>query len=134
MSNYIGLQDPAVASESSTNWSNADLAVNHINATQFGIGVYSLTDTDMTGNGSITINFASPLPLGGFAVAYGCSGTDSTGASPQVETSSARPRQAPIQPLNSWCRRPVTAGSARRCRTPVLPVSAARIVGADSPA
>jgi hypothetical protein len=79
---FVGLQDSGSASESFTNWSAAELAVNGITANRFGIGVYSLTGTGMTGDGSVTVDFASALPVGTFAVAYGCEtgGTDSNGA------------------------------------------------------
>ncbi len=63
-------------SESFTNWAQADLAVNHLTATSFGIFVYELTSTGMTGGRTITATFASSLPLGTFVVAYG---TDSQG-------------------------------------------------------
>lgn len=75
---FVGLQDSASASESFTNWSAAELAANGITASRFGIGVYSLTGTGITGDGSVTVDFASALPLGTFAVAYGCSAVDPT--------------------------------------------------------
>ena len=56
------------------NWAAADLAVNGINATGFGIFVYELTGTGMTGGKTISATFSSPLPLGTFVVAYGVKG------------------------------------------------------------
>lgn len=84
---FIGLVNAAGGSESFTNWSAADLAVAGITANGFGIVVYELFNTGLTGGGSVTINFSSNLPLGTFAVAYGCSGaTGKNGACPGKNT------------------------------------------------
>jgi PEP-CTERM motif-containing protein len=84
---FIGLVTAAGGSESFTNWSAADLAVNGITANGFGIVVYELFNTGLTGGGSVTINFSSNLPLGTFAVAYGCSGaTGANGSCPGKNT------------------------------------------------
>ena len=61
-------------SENFTNWSGADAAVGP-SATSFGIFVYELTGTGLTGGGSVGVTFSSPLPLGSVVVAYGCSVT-----------------------------------------------------------
>jgi PEP-CTERM motif len=83
---FIGLAHVG-GSESFTNWSAADLAVAGITANGFGIVVYELFNTSLTGGGSVTINFSSNLPLGTFAVAYGCSGaTGANGACPGMNT------------------------------------------------
>lgn len=70
--NSLALQKPASASESFTNWSAAELSVLGITANFFTIGVYELTGTGISGGDVITVNFASDLPIGTFAVAYGC--------------------------------------------------------------
>jgi PEP-CTERM motif len=70
----IGLQDQGDASESFTNWHAAEQSVLNINATSFGLYVYTLTDTGLSGGGSVTVNFASALPLGTFVIGYGCDG------------------------------------------------------------
>lgn len=61
------------ASNNFGNWAAADLAVNGITATGFGIFVYELTGTDITGGAQVDVTFASDLALGTFAVAYGTS-------------------------------------------------------------
>ena len=53
------------------NWAAADLAVNGITATGFGIFEYALTGTGITGGSTVDVTFASDLALGTFAVAYG---------------------------------------------------------------
>ncbi len=72
---FIGLTPSASASESFTNWSAADLAVLGINATSFGVFVYKLSGTGLTGDGTVNVTFGSALPIGTFLVAYGCSQT-----------------------------------------------------------
>jgi hypothetical protein len=52
-------------------WQDADWAVNGINATGFGIFVYSLTGTSITGGSTVDVTFATALDNGTFAVAYG---------------------------------------------------------------
>jgi hypothetical protein len=59
------------ASNNFDNWKSADIAVNNIIASGFGIFVYSLTGTGITGGGTVDVTFSSPLPLGTFAIAYG---------------------------------------------------------------
>ena len=62
-------------SNSFTNWSAADSAVNGITATNFGIYELSLSGGTLGAKGLIDIMFASgALPLGTFAVAYGANG------------------------------------------------------------
>lgn len=63
-------------SESFTNWSGADAAVGLSGVTGYGIAVYELTGTGLTGGGSVGITFSSALPLGSIVVAYGCSVTE----------------------------------------------------------
>ncbi len=70
---FIGLQPSGVNSETFAKWQAAELAVLGIDATSFGIFVYELNNTGLTGGGSVTVNFSSDLPHGTFVVAYGCS-------------------------------------------------------------
>ncbi len=83
---FIGLVNAGGGSESFTNWSAAELAVNGITANGFGIFVFELFNTGLTGGGTVTVDFSSPLPLGTFAVAYGCSGTGANGKCPGKNT------------------------------------------------
>jgi hypothetical protein len=69
------------ASESFTNWSGADAAVGLSGVTGYGIAVYELDGTGLTGGGSVGITFLNPLPFGSIVVAYGCSVTE-TGNNP----------------------------------------------------
>ena len=55
-------------------WAAADLAVNGITATGFGIYEYVLTGTGITGGAQVDVTFLSDLALGTFAVAYGTYG------------------------------------------------------------
>lgn len=65
----IGLN--ANNSNSFVNWAAADLAANGITATNFGIYVYTLTGTGITGGSTVNVTFGSPLANGIFAIAYG---------------------------------------------------------------
>ena len=70
---FMGLQGPTNGSNSFVNWAGADSAVNSITATEFGIYVYELENTDINTSGgkqTVTVNFASSLDKGTFAVAY----------------------------------------------------------------
>ena len=58
-------------SNSFVNWSGADLAVNGLSASGFGIYLYELSGTGMTGGHSITATFNGSVPVGTFVVAYG---------------------------------------------------------------
>jgi hypothetical protein len=71
--NFIGLVGPDGGSENFGNWSAAESAVLGITSTSFGIFVYQLSGTGLTGGGSVSATFASGLPVGTFIVAYGCS-------------------------------------------------------------
>jgi hypothetical protein len=71
--NFVGLVNKGGGSESFTNWSAAELAVLGLNVNSFGIYVYSLFDTGLSGGGSVGVTFDSALPFGTFAAAYGCS-------------------------------------------------------------
>jgi hypothetical protein len=64
------------ASNSFTNWHNADLAVNGINASSFGIYIFAIT-APLSGGGLTNISFADDgtLPQGTFVVAYGNDGS-----------------------------------------------------------
>ncbi|WP_298207237.1 hypothetical protein [Ferrovum sp.] len=70
---YSFLKFPgANKSNSFTNWSGADLAVDGIQAKNFGIYVFSLYTNGFAGNDYLNIN-THLLPEGTFAVAYGTS-------------------------------------------------------------
>ena len=68
---FIGLIPYGNASNNFANWSAADLAVNGITANGFGIFVYSLYNTQITGGATVNVTFASAINTGTFAVAYG---------------------------------------------------------------
>jgi hypothetical protein len=68
---FIGLIPGGNNSNLFGNWHDADLAVNGIDATGFGIFVYSLTDTGITGDSTVDVTFESALDNGTFVVAYG---------------------------------------------------------------
>lgn len=68
---FIGLIPGGNNSNNFGNWAAADLYVNGITATGFGIFVYELTGTGITGGNQVDVTFASELDLGTFAVAYG---------------------------------------------------------------
>jgi PEP-CTERM motif-containing protein len=71
----VGLN--AGGSESYVNWAAADLAVNGLSVDSFNIFVYQLTlDPLLSGGNTIEVTFGSDLPIGTFAVAWGCDGTD----------------------------------------------------------
>ncbi|WP_297475396.1 hypothetical protein [Ferrovum sp.] len=72
---FLGLSG-ANKSNSFTNWSGADLAVDGISAKNFGIYVFSLNTSGFAGNDYLNIT-TNLLPEGTFAVAYG---TDANGA------------------------------------------------------
>src|SRR5574341_319808 len=67
----LGLGDGTNNSNSFTNWSAADLAVNGISADFFGLFVYDLTNTLIEGGSTIDVTFGGDLPNGTFAIAYG---------------------------------------------------------------
>jgi PEP-CTERM motif-containing protein len=73
-------------SNSFVNWAAADSAVNGITATGFGIYVYELMGTGMTGGRSITATFNGLLPVGTFVVAYGQSSNGRVMSTPFTET------------------------------------------------
>ena len=73
-------------SNSFGNWAAADLAVNGINATGFGIFVYDLTGTGISGGNQVDVTFASDLLLGTFAVAYGQDLTGKAFSTPFTES------------------------------------------------
>jgi len=77
---FLGLVFPASASESFANWSSAEQYVTGITPAGFGIYVYTLNDTGISGGSTIDISFASSLPVGTFVVAYGCSQVASDGS------------------------------------------------------
>jgi hypothetical protein len=69
---FLTLMQPTDGSNTFANWAAADSSDDHITATSFGIYVFALSDgTPLGANGLINIQFASALPAGSFAVAYG---------------------------------------------------------------
>ncbi|GFO63718.1 PEP-CTERM sorting domain-containing protein [Geomonas paludis] len=68
---WLGLNPSGNASNRFVNWHDADLAVNNIDAAFFGIFVYTLNDTMITGGNTIGVTFGAPLENGTFVVAYG---------------------------------------------------------------
>ncbi len=76
---FIGLAPGGNNSERFTNWHDADLAINGIDATNFGIYVYSLTGQGLDPGETATVTFAASLPLGTFGVAYGCDRLNTAG-------------------------------------------------------
>lgn len=58
-------------SNSFTNWSNAELAVNGISVEGFGMFVYELYNTGIEGGAQVDVTFLNDLEVGTFAVAYG---------------------------------------------------------------
>ncbi len=70
---FIGLINNGTGSDNFANFSSADAHVNSMIVGGFGIVVYELTGTGLAGGGTLTVNFSSQLPVGTFAVAYGCS-------------------------------------------------------------
>lgn len=53
------------------NWAGWDQQINGLSVGGFGIYVYELTGTGMTGGNSITATFKGSIPVGTFVVAYG---------------------------------------------------------------
>ncbi len=78
---FVGFSPGGSNSQSFTNWHNGELAINGINATSFGIYIYTLTDLHLTGGSApgVEVNFLSDLPIGTFAIAYGCSAQNTAG-------------------------------------------------------
>lgn len=68
---FIGLVPGGNNSNNFGNWSAAELQANGITATGFGIFVYELTGTGITGGATVDVTFADELAVGTFAVAYG---------------------------------------------------------------
>jgi hypothetical protein len=81
-------------SNSFTNWSAAALAVDGIQATNFGIYVFSLNTSDFAANDYLNIH-TNLLPEGTFAVAYG---TSSSGKTYSTAFTNAGMRDSPPPP------------------------------------
>lgn len=73
---FLGLVPDGNNSNNFGNWAAAELEANGITATGFGIFVYELSGTGISGGVTIDVTFDPSLPIGTFAVAYG---QDSTG-------------------------------------------------------
>jgi len=69
----LGIGAGSNNSNSFTNWSAAESSVNGIDADFFGLFVYQLYDTGITGGSTIDVYFSSDIPDGTFVVAYGTS-------------------------------------------------------------
>lgn len=69
---FIGLNVSGSSSESFVNWHDWELAITGINATSFGIFVYRLSSVNLGGGNSVDVNFSTALPVGTFAIGYGC--------------------------------------------------------------
>jgi hypothetical protein len=82
----LGLSNPesgAGNSESFVNWAAADQSVLGITASNFGVYVYQLDNTDLLGHTStVNVTFGNALPTGSFVVAYGCDSDTSSWTSP----------------------------------------------------
>lgn len=68
---FIGLTPFGNASNNFGNLAAADLEANGISATGFGIFVYTLSNTKISGGKTVDVTFADPLDAGIFAIAYG---------------------------------------------------------------
>ncbi|HUY14255.1 MAG TPA: PEP-CTERM sorting domain-containing protein [Terriglobia bacterium] len=68
---FLTLQGPNNKSNSFTNWSAADLAINGITATDFGTYVFALNGAELGPKGLANILIAGGLPLGSIVVGYG---------------------------------------------------------------
>jgi hypothetical protein len=81
----VGLQDQGDASESFTNWQQWDANAPGIGITvnpttgSFAIFAYTINGVTLNQTGYVTLNFSGALPLGTFAVGYGCDAS-TTGA------------------------------------------------------
>jgi PEP-CTERM motif len=73
-------------SNSFSNWSAADAAVNGLSVSGFGVFVYELTNTGMSGGNNITATFNGSIPVGTFVVAYGHSADGTVFDTPFTET------------------------------------------------
>lgn len=72
---FLGLGAPPLTTNNSNNWTNwhdADLAINGIDATGFGIYVFGLNAT-LGPKGLLSVQFAdaSTVPIGSYLIAYG---------------------------------------------------------------
>jgi len=66
----LGLGEATNNSNSFTNWAAADLAVNGITATSFGIYTYELNNSGLDGGLTLGVTFATALPNGTFAIGW----------------------------------------------------------------
>jgi hypothetical protein len=67
----LGLAGPVNQSNNFGNWHDAALAVTGIDAAFFGLNVYTLSGTGISGGETVNVTFGSGIPLGTFAIAYG---------------------------------------------------------------
>ncbi len=76
----LGLSDLTNNSNSFTNWADSDLVLNALKVTNFDVLEYTLTNTDISGKGTVTVDFNDALPLGTYVVAYAA---DTDGGNPE---------------------------------------------------
>ena len=69
----LGLDAGTNNSNSFVNWSGAELSIDGIPATSFGLFAYQINPT-LSGGGTDSITFNSSLPVGTFVIAYGTTG------------------------------------------------------------
>lgn len=98
---FIGFDPAGNASNNFGNWHDADLAVNGIDASFFGIYIYALTGTGITGGGSVDVTFQSSLPVGVFAVAYGQDADGRAFSTPFTESGLTVPEPGTVLLLGS---------------------------------
>lgn len=76
-----GLTDAGSPSESFSNWSTWDSSSSvGINASTFAIYVYTISGVNLSQTQYVSVDFGSSLPVGTFAVAYGCEVGSNTSA------------------------------------------------------
>lgn len=68
---FLGLSPSGNNSNNFGNWAAAELFVNGITASGFGIFVYELVGTGISGGNTVDVEFSSALDPGTFVVAYG---------------------------------------------------------------
>jgi hypothetical protein len=68
---FLDLKGPTDNSDSFTNWASADLGLNWIDASEFGVYVFAVSGADLGPKGLVDLLFKGGLPAGTFVVAYG---------------------------------------------------------------
>ncbi len=91
---FLSLGQPVNNSNSFTNWSGADLSINGITATNFGIYVFALSGpsgANLGPRGLVNMLFSSGVPVGTFVVAYGQDGSGRSFGVPFTEAGLTTP-------------------------------------------